>query len=397
MKTLVLTVAPAFPPRTGGDLRNAAHIRAAAALGPVMAVSLAALRGPGAEQGIRREALSGRSEADCWRSPRGAPPGGANVTARDRDGLRALVRDFAPDTVIVEGIALAELIDAAAAGGAAIVIDMHNIESDLHAQIAASRTAAWLRPLRAARVARGRHTLEDIERRCATAAAMAWVCSGEDAARLKRIAPGARVEVVENSLPRPPAAGERTRAPEPDAPLLAFVGTMHYRPNVNAARVLAREIMPAVLRHCPGTRLTIAGRAPSRRVSALHDAPRVTVLADPDDAGAILETADFAVLPLTEGGGTRIKALEAMAAGLVLVATPLAVEGLGLRDGRDAVIRERPQELAAGVVRLARDAGAFLDLAGTGRAHAVSAGDPARHEARVAALLRRTVTGASAA
>ncbi len=61
------------------------------------------------------------------------------------------------------------------------------------------------------------------------------------------------------------------------------------------------------------------------------------------------------IVPLTSGGGTRLKILEAMAWGLPVVATRLAAEGLGLIDGLDIDFGETDDELVARAVSLCVD------------------------------------------
>jgi glycosyltransferase involved in cell wall biosynthesis len=73
------------------------------------------------------------------------------------------------------------------------------------------------------------------------------------------------------------------------------------------------------------------------------------------DLIAELATADVSVVPLWAGGGTRLKVLEAMAAKVPIVGTPLAVEGIGFDDGIHGLVREAPAEIAAGAVELITD------------------------------------------
>jgi glycosyltransferase involved in cell wall biosynthesis len=78
----------------------------------------------------------------------------------------------------------------------------------------------------------------------------------------------------------------------------------------------------------------------------------VDVVANPAAVSDLLSTADIAVMPLRRGGGTRIKALEAMGWGLPIVATSRAVEGLRVQDGVHVRIAETAEAFVAAVVEL---------------------------------------------
>lgn len=89
--------------------------------------------------------------------------------------------------------------------------------------------------------------------------------------------------------------------------------------------------------------------------------------ADPPDLRPAYAQAAAAVMPLREGGGTRLKALEALVAGCPVVATAKAVEGLGLVPDRHYLAAERPGDFVAALLRLDADAGLAHALAVEGR------------------------------
>jgi glycosyltransferase involved in cell wall biosynthesis len=88
-------------------------------------------------------------------------------------------------------------------------------------------------------------------------------------------------------------------------------------------------------------------------------ASRRIFVGDPETTTGLLVAADFAVMPLRRGGGTRIKALEAMAWGVPMIATERAIEGLGLQDGVHFRLAETEAQFIQGVVDLWTDADAY--------------------------------------
>jgi glycosyltransferase involved in cell wall biosynthesis len=77
--------------------------------------------------------------------------------------------------------------------------------------------------------------------------------------------------------------------------------------------------------------------------------------------------ADLLAVPLRQGAGTRIKVLEAMAAGLPVVSTSKGCEGIAAENGRDLLIADTPEEFAAAALRIMRSKEATGDLARNAR------------------------------
>jgi glycosyltransferase involved in cell wall biosynthesis len=86
-----------------------------------------------------------------------------------------------------------------------------------------------------------------------------------------------------------------------------------------------------------------------------------------DDVMPHLHAARVTVLALRAGGGTRIKALEALAAGVPIVATPFAVTGLGLQDGEHVLLGRSASDLAQQTIRVLGDDALADHLSRAGR------------------------------
>jgi glycosyltransferase involved in cell wall biosynthesis len=132
---------------------------------------------------------------------------------------------------------------------------------------------------------------------------------------------------------------------------LLFVGNLTYAPNVEAARVLAAEILPRVQAQHPDVTLDLVGP----HAGALAQAPGVRVAGHVDDLRPWYSGADVVVVPLWHGGGTRIKVLEAFAYRRPVVATPLAVGGIDVRDRREVLLADSSPALAQAVTTLLDD------------------------------------------
>jgi glycosyltransferase involved in cell wall biosynthesis len=153
------------------------------------------------------------------------------------------------------------------------------------------------------------------------------VVAPEDAAEIRQRIPDARVRVVRNGVhagPVPHAEG--------DDGVIGFHGAFVVRSNTVAARALVRDVLPRVRARAPGARVLLVGREPPEEIRGLESA-EVTIMADVAQVRPWLERMAVYVAPMTVGTGLKNKVLEAMAAGRPVVATPLALQGIGPGPG----------------------------------------------------------------
>lgn len=373
IKTLILTTDPAWPPISGADLRNAQNAVAAAPFGPVMLLSMLPILEP-AEPPAGVEVLSPNVPIS---TPERQPPKSRSRFEAwiDQEAISRAVdiaRAFAPDTIIVEGIHLDKLLPQLRAVVQCLVLDMHNVESELSALIRKTNPRRTLKSLLGLET----KALRRRERAAIPIVDRFWVCSEADASRFYRLHhPRVPIDIVPNGIPRgdsvPVELPVRDRST--DGPRMLFFSHLGYRPNITAARRLACRILPAVRRTLPSANLVLAGRSPGSKVADLADVAGVVMLRNPPDADAVLADADIVVVPLEAGGGTRLKILEAMAWGLPVVATSIAAEGLGLEAGSEFVLATTDEEFAQAIVAL------WLDREGY---------EAVRHRARETVMLR---------
>ena len=163
------------------------------------------------------------------------------------------------------------------------------------------------------------------------------------------------IHVVPNGIPQTSSTGTGNLSEIGEfgkSPNLIFVGHLGYHPNVEAVDRLARDIFPLVRAQFPKATLHLVGRYPKPQVRALADLPGVKVHENPADVGPFLAQADITVIPLTKGGGSRIKILEAASCGVPVVATAIAAEGLVLTDCVEIIIANSNEELVQETIAL---------------------------------------------
>jgi sugar transferase (PEP-CTERM/EpsH1 system associated) len=123
-----------------------------------------------------------------------------------------------------------------------------------------------------------------------------------------------------------------------DGPNLVFTGRMDYRPNIDAVRWFAREVLPLLRRRVPAVRFWIVGASPTNEVRDLAALTSVQVTGRVADTRPYLASADVVVAPLRIARGIQNKVLEAMAMARPVVATPEAFEGVRAEPGRDILL-----------------------------------------------------------
>ncbi len=186
------------------------------------------------------------------------------------------------------------------------------------------------------------------------------VFSEGDARAVAEQAPdlASRVRVNPYGMVLPPAADPAAEVPG----TILFSGTFSHLPNRDAARWLAREIMPLVIAEAPQARLRIVGSSPPREVFDLAG-PRVEVIADAPSVEPHLDAAAVVIAPVRSGGGMRMKVLEPLARGKAVVTTPLGAEGFTAFEQEPPFeIAATGDAIAAATARLLGDDGARQEL-----------------------------------
>jgi len=224
------------------------------------------------------------------------------------------------------------------ATSAPMVYDWHNIESEAMRRYSSRSTSLLRRGYAALTGAR----LERLETEALGGMFGHLVCSERERGELLARKPEARIAVIENGVDC--AFFAAPGAPFEERRRLVFVGLMDYHANAEAVLFFAREIWPQVRREFRGWSLTIVGANPTPEVRALHGSDDIEVTGTVPDVRPFYREARAAIVPLRVGGGTRLKILEAMAAGVPVVSTTLGAEGLAVLPDKEVLIADRAED-----------------------------------------------------
>jgi glycosyltransferase involved in cell wall biosynthesis len=277
--------------------------------------------------------------------------------------MHALVQQWTAeepyDIVQIEGIELAQygrqVAGTARGSGPAVIFDDHNCEyllqqrnamTDLHNPrrwVAAAYSLVQWQKLR-------RYEAATVQLADATIAV-----SAADRAALLAVAPDAAITVAPNGIDPQDYAPDAALHPGAESPKLVFTGKMDYRPNIDAVLWFAQAVLPLVAAAQPAVRFQIVGMNPHRRLDPLRTNPHVAIVGAVDDVRPYIYDAAVYVIPLRVGGGTRFKALEAMASGAAIVSTSLGVEGIGVATEQQMLLADTPEAFSAAILRLIAD------------------------------------------
>ncbi len=244
------------------------------------------------------------------------------------------------------------------------VVMAHNIESQIWQRYHETES----NPVKRSFIAHQLKKFRRFERAVFTQASRTIVVSESDADLALRWFSIKRPEVVSNGVDieyfRP------TRV-EHNSDTVLFLGSLDWRPNQDAVRWLLDDIFPQLVSQRPGILLSIVGRNPPRWLSdAVHRRPGVKLHADVPDVRPYLAATSAMVVPLRIGGGTRLKILEAAAAGVPVVSTAVGAEGLSMLPGDHYLQADSTGTLAAALVRILQNPNSSYQMACSARHHA---------------------------
>jgi polysaccharide biosynthesis protein PslH len=220
-----------------------------------------------------------------------------------------------------------------------VLISTHNVESQIwerrkrNASTLVARVFFWTQEVKMRRFER--HALLDASRVTAVTA--------DDVETLRSWG-------VKNLALIPNGVDLRSFAPAPEMERkdeILFLGSLDWHPNVDALLYFAKQTLPLLRARNPQVMLRIVGRKPAESLKrALSGVANIDFIGDVERVLPYLHRATVVVVPLRIGGGSRIKILEALAAGKAVVSTSIGAEGLDVTPGEHLFIADSPSDFA---------------------------------------------------
>jgi glycosyltransferase involved in cell wall biosynthesis len=311
-------------------------------------------------------------QARAWPFDPMGHPADVHYLENVSDEIAEILATFKPHLVVIEGLSLYRYIDIVRQSNSRIVLDCHNVEAMLYQEIGDNSYGDHL-PARLIRNLLPVRT-KLIERNAVTSVDQIWVCSDADANSIKHLyGASTPIQVVPNGVdvsgyyPAVFSRSRRSEGSENPGKTLIFPAWFRWEPNAVAVSFLLNELWPRLAGSFPGCRMLLAGRDPTPEMitASRHDS-RIVVTGGVPDIRPYLAAATAMVVPLFQGGGTRLKILEAFAAGVPVISTAKGAEGLAVEDGKHLLLAETVDAFIGALQRLWSDQQLAAQLAASG-------------------------------
>lgn len=147
-----------------------------------------------------------------------------------------------------------------------------------------------------------------------------------------------------------------TSRPDPGGTRLLFCGRLDQLANKGAITFFFNSVWPQLSDRVKQIEIDVVGKNPPAWLRELSQRDsRVNVPGFVDDVRPYFQKATVFVCPITDGGGTRLKILDALAMGMPIVSTTFAASGLALRDGVHLLIADSPEAIIERIIGLLGD------------------------------------------
>jgi len=276
-----------------------------------------------------------------------------------RYAIRKFIKRYKFDLIHFDSIDLGEYINEV--GNFPKVLNHHNIES----QMMFRRFIKEKNILKKIYFFQEAIKLKNYEKKICLKFDYNLTVSELDKKRLFKICPDIKIEVIPNGVDIEYFKPKNNKF-EPKT--LIFAGGMSWYPNRDAMLFFCKEIWPLLKKRWPDVKMTIIGRNPPKYISNLaQQDPNLTVTGFVDDVRPYLKNTHVYVCPIRDGGGTKLKILDALAMGKPIVAHPIAVEGIDVEVEKHILLAKKPSEFVQQIERLLDDIGLCHSLSKQGR------------------------------
>ena len=173
-----------------------------------------------------------------------------------------------------------------------------------------------------------------------------------DSKRIEHISPGIVTRVIPNGVDTKFFLPNSTVIADPYS--LVFIGGMSWYPNREAMLFFARQIWPLLKERIPSIKMNVVGECPPQELLELAKwDSNFHVHGFVDDVKKYFNEAGIYVCPISDGGGTKLKILDALAMGKPIVANPVACEGIDVINGKNVSFAEKPEDYVNKICELA--------------------------------------------
>lgn len=185
------------------------------------------------------------------------------------------------------------------------------------------------------------------------------VCSKDDACRLREISPHENIEVIPNGIDISCTKPEKSIVNG----TLLFIGGLSWYPNRDAVSHFLDKIYPILRKRNINFTLDIIGRdAPEELIEQSSSDININFHGYVDDVTKYYERSNIYICPIRDGGGTKLKILDAFAKRMAVIAYSIACEGIEVSHGENVMIAEDADQFAQYIIDLIDDTDKCIEL-----------------------------------
>ncbi|MDH5387412.1 MAG: glycosyltransferase family 4 protein [Gammaproteobacteria bacterium] len=230
-----------------------------------------------------------------------------------------------------------------------MVLDHHNIESHMLMRRADNEKNSFMRWY----FKQEGRRVEAVEKQICPQFSLNITCSEIDRDRLIELAAGSHVEEVSNGVDIDYFHPDKSSTQQLS---LIFAGTLSWYPNIEAVRFIAYEIWPRIKLEIPNMCIDIVGANPPEDIRRLAEKEKgFNVHGFVNDVRPYIDQAAIYICPINDGGGTKLKILDALAMHKAIIAHPIACEGIAVEEGVNVQFATSADEYIAQIKRLMAD------------------------------------------
>ena len=270
------------------------------------------------------------------------------------DIVRSAVRDFGIDVACLESVHVGEIAPILKMEGIPMVLRLHNIESNYFRELGRSCKSHPLRLVYRWEAMK----LVKYEKSIYHQSQKILCVSNYEAEQLAHLYPRAYIKW----LPIPVKLDAEANEMSDSGPVIAFSGSMYLPNNVEAVEWFANKVFPQILRIVPDAEFWIIGRGPSREVRALGMRPNIRIAGEVPNSHRLLSQSRVIVVPLFHGAGVKIKILEGIGLGKLVVSTSKAIIGTSLVEGQQILVADDPEAFAVLCIRALLEPDLFYEI-----------------------------------
>lgn len=271
--------------------------------------------------------------------------------------IKKIIKEFKPDVIHIDHLNMAQYLPKEKRQ--VWILEHHNVETYLY----------WTRFLYSGKITRKLYLLVEMiltffyEWKALRLFDHVFAISKPEEARLHRIFGITNVSTQPLPYPFHPIRHRPAKHP-----YILFVGNLGWPPNEGAVEWFLRDIFPFVLREVPDVEFHVVGKRQPRYEKNWPKLSNVYLHGYQKNLDPFFSQAHVFVLPFRMGGGLRLKALTAMAAGLPIVSTWLGIEGLSVQSGKECLTANTPERFSISVAIVLKD----QSIQGNMKKHALS-------------------------